>query len=129
MLGELRSQVAALAISAAQKLVGDSLDEKRQHALLAEFFSGIKAGKLTLLEDVKLGKSDAEVTSALPLTAEEKAIIAKGCFCKSGKEVKVDYHVDPSILGGLVIKVGDKLIDGSVSGKLDSLRQNIAYKY
>ena len=126
MLGELRSQVAALAISAAQKLVGDALDEKRQHSLLAEFFSGIKAGKLTLLEDVKLGRSDAEVTSALPLTAEEKAIIQKDVFTKTGSEVKVEYRVDPSILGGLVIKVGDKLIDGSVSGKLDSLRQNIA---
>jgi F-type H+-transporting ATPase subunit b len=126
MLGELRSQVAALAIAAAQKLVGDSLDEKRQRALLAEFFSGVKAGKLTLLDDVKLEAADAVVTSALPLTPEEKAILQKDVFAKTGKEVKVDYHVDPSILGGLVIKVGDKLIDGSVLGKLDSLRQNIA---
>ena len=56
MLGELRSQVAALAISAAQKLVGDALDEKRQHSLLAEFFSGIKAGKLTLSGRCQIGK-------------------------------------------------------------------------
>ena len=41
MLGDLRSQVAALAIAAAQKLVGESLDEKRQHALINEFFSGV----------------------------------------------------------------------------------------
>lgn len=126
MLGELRSQVAALAISAAQKLVGESLDEKRQHTLLAEFFSGIKAGKLTILEDSMPGASNAEVTSALPLTPEEKNIIQKDVFARIGAEVKVDYRVDPSILGGLVIKIGDKLIDGSVSGKLDNLRQTIA---
>lgn len=126
MLGELRSQVAALAISAAQKLVGEALDDKRQHALLAEFFSGVKAGKLTLLDDVKLGKADAEVTSALPLTIEEKANIQKEVFANVGAEIKVEYRVDPAILGGLVIKVGDKLIDGSVAGKLDNLRQNIS---
>ena len=43
MLGDLRGQVAALAISGAQKLVGDALDEKRQHALLSDFFAGVKA--------------------------------------------------------------------------------------
>jgi F0F1-type ATP synthase delta subunit len=37
----------------------------------------------------------------------------------------VTFRVDPSILGGLVIKVGDKVMDGSVAGKLDSLRQNL----
>lgn len=126
MLGELRSQVAALAISAAQKLVGDALDEKRQRVLLEEFFSGVKAGRLTLLEDVQLGKADAEVTSALPLTADEKSTIQKDIFTRAGADVKVAYRVDPAILGGLVIKVGDKLIDGSVAGKLESLRQNIA---
>lgn len=126
MLGELRSQVAALAISAAQKLVGDALDEQKQHLLLAEFFSGVKSGKVTMLEDVELSKANAEVTSALPLTAEEKASIQKNVFNKTGGEVNVQYRVDPAILGGLVIKVGDKLIDGSVAGKLENLRENLS---
>lgn len=126
MLGELRSQVAALAIAAAQKLVGESLDEKRQHTLLEEFFSSVKAGKLTILDDSLIVAADAEVTSALPLTPEEKSIIQRDVFARTGAEVKVDYRVDPSILGGLVLKIGDKLIDGSVSGKLENLRQTIA---
>lgn len=125
MLGELRSQVAALAIAAAQKLVGESLDEKRQHSLLAEFFSGVKSGKVVILDDVKLAKADAEVTSALPLTADEKAIVQKDLLARTGGDVKVAFKVDPSILGGLVIKVGDKLIDDSVAGKLETLRQSI----
>ena len=54
MLGDLRGQVAALAIAAAQKLIGETLDEKRQHALLAEFFSGVKAGKVVVLEGQNL---------------------------------------------------------------------------
>jgi F-type H+-transporting ATPase subunit b len=38
---------------------------------------------------------------------------------------EVSFKVDPSILGGLVIKVGDKVLDGSVAGKLDGLRQTL----
>ena len=44
ILGEMRGQVAALAIAAAQKIIGETLDQKRQHALIDEFFSGIKSG-------------------------------------------------------------------------------------
>jgi F0F1-type ATP synthase delta subunit len=37
----------------------------------------------------------------------------------------VDFRVDPSILGGLVIHVGDKILDGSVAGQLETLRQSL----
>ena len=125
MLSELRGQVAALAIAAAQKLVGEALDEKKQHRLLQEFFSGVKAGKVVVLEG-QTTREHRPVTSALPLSAEEKDTIQKDVLAKLGKEANVTYTVDPSILGGLVIKVGDKLIDGSVSGQLDNLKQTIA---
>src|SRR5919108_1622165 len=71
ILGDLRSQVAGLAIAAANKLVGESLDEKRQRALLDEFFSGVKSGKLVLLDSSDFKGDSAQVTSALPLNAEE----------------------------------------------------------
>lgn len=126
MLGDLRGQVAALAIAAAQKLVGEALDEKRQHALLAEFFSGVKAGKVVLLEEHQaLSGASAEVISALPLTADEQAIIKKEILVKMGSKSDVSFKIDPSILGGLVVRVGDKVLDGSVAGKLDNLRQNL----
>ncbi len=84
MLGDLRGQVAALAIAAAQKLVGESLDEKRQHALLAEFFSGVKAGKVVVLERADLGGASAEVVSALPLTVDEQAIVKRDIIVQNG---------------------------------------------
>ena len=53
LLGDLRGQVAALAMAAAQKLIGEALDEKRQRTLINEFFSGVKAGKVVVLEDCR----------------------------------------------------------------------------
>jgi F-type H+-transporting ATPase subunit b len=125
MLGDLRGQVAALAIAAAQKLVGELLDEKRQHVLLAEFFSGVKSGKIVVLEGAEISGASAEVVSALPLTADEQAIVKKEVLSKMGTQAAVDFRVDPSILGGLVIHVGDKVLDGSVAGQLDELHNSL----
>ena len=125
ILGDLRGHVAALAIAAAQKLVGESLDEKRQHVLLAEFFSGVKSGKVVVLEGAAINGASAEVVSALPLTDDEQAIVKKDVLAKMGTQTAVDFHVDPSILGGLVIHVGDKVLDGSVAGQLDDLHKSM----
>ena len=124
ILGDLRGQVAALSIAATQKLVGEALDEKRQHTLLDEFFSGVKAGKVVVLDDASFKGESAEVTSALPLTDQEQDSVKKDVLAKVGAQA-VTFRVDPSILGGLVIKVGDKVVDGSVAGKLEGLRQNL----
>ena len=125
ILGELRGQVAALAIAAAQKLVGETLDEKRQHVLLAEFFSGVKSGKVVVLEGAEISGASAEVVSALPLTEDERVIVRKDVLAKMGTQTVVDFRVDPSILGGLVIYVGDKVLDGSVAGQLDDLHKSM----
>lgn len=124
ILGDLRSQVASLAIAAANKLVGESLDEKKQRSLLDEFFSGVKAGKLVLLDGADFRGESAQVTSALPLKAEEQEAVKRDVLVKAGAK-DVTFRVDPSILGGLVIRVGDKILDTSVAGKLEGLRQSL----
>jgi len=120
ILGDLRGQVASLAIAAANKLVGETLDEKKQRALLDEFFSGVKSGKVVVLESADFKGDSAVVTSALPLTSDEQASVKKNFNAK-----EVSFKVDPAILGGLVVKIGDKVLDGSVAGKLEGLRQNL----
>jgi len=119
ILGDLRGQVASLAIAAANKLVGEALDEKKQRALLTEFFSGVKDGKVVVVDDSFKGES-AEVTSALPLTGDEQEAVKKSFDAK-----EVNFKVDPGILGGLIVKIGDKILDGSVAGKLEGLRQSL----
>lgn len=116
ILGDLRGQVAALAIAAANKLVGEALDEKKQRALLDEFFSGVKSGKVVVVGESLKGDS-AVVTSALPLSNDEQAAVKSSVSAKD-----YSFKVDPSILGGLVIKVDEKILDASVAGKLEGLR-------
>ncbi len=124
VLGDLRGQVASLAIAAANKLVGEALDEKKQRALLDDFFSGVRSGKVVVLDGANFKGEAAEVTSALPLSKDEEATVKKDVLSKVGAK-DVAFRVDPAILGGLVIKVGDKVLDGSVAGKLEGLRQNL----
>jgi len=124
ILGDLRGQVAGLAIAAANKLVGESLDEKRQRALLDEFFSGVKSGKLIVLDGANFQGESAQVTSALPLSQDEEQAVRRDVLSKAGAK-EVHFRVDPSILGGLVIRVGDKVLDSSIAGKLEGLRQNL----
>jgi F-type H+-transporting ATPase subunit b len=93
-LGELRGQVAALAMAATQKLIGESLDEKRQRTLLAEFFSGVKGGKVVVLEgESASGATSAEVTTALPLTAEERRRCAR-TSCPAWARSATSFRVD-----------------------------------
>jgi len=122
-LADLRSQVVTLSMAAANKLIGASMDEKRQRALVDEFFSGVKSGKVVLLEPGVGGAGKAEVTSALPLSAEEQTTI-KGDLTGRGAS-EVAFKVDPRILGGLVVRVGDRVVDASVSGQLESLKQSL----
>jgi F-type H+-transporting ATPase subunit b len=124
-LSDLRGQVASLAIAAAQKVIGEALDEKRQHALIEQFFSGVQDGKVVLLKDESISGASAEVTSALPLTDEEQQTIREDVVGKLGDSATIAFRVDPNILGGLVIRVGDKVLDGSVAGKLNGLKQTL----
>ncbi len=125
LLSDLRGQVTTLAIAAAQKLIGEALDEKRQHALVDEFFSGVKNGKVVVLDSADVKGANAEVTSALPLSDAEQASIKKDLLAKLGSDADVTFKVNPGILGGLIIRVGDRMVDGSVSGQLQALQQSL----
>jgi F-type H+-transporting ATPase subunit b len=108
-LAGLRSQVAAISIAVAQRLIGASLDEKRQQALIDDFFSKVPA-------EAKSLSGHVEVVSAMPLSQKEQD--------KAKKEIgasDVTFTVDPGILGGLIIRSEDRVVDGSVRSGLNEL--------
>jgi F-type H+-transporting ATPase subunit delta len=68
------------------------------------------------------GEVAAEVTSARVLSAEEAADLNRVLKDKLGREPKLELHVDPTLLGGLKLKIGSRMIDSSLRSKLDGLR-------
>jgi F-type H+-transporting ATPase subunit delta len=67
----------------------------------------------------------ANVTTAVRLNEAESAEIVRGLERLTGRRVTVSSEVDPSILGGFVARIGDRLIDASVIGRLTALRNRL----
>jgi F-type H+-transporting ATPase subunit b len=108
-LSEVRGQVIALAMAATHKLIGDSMSKEQQEKVINSFFT-------TAGDKLKGLSGDLVVTTALTLTDAEK----KSLEAQLGGKVS-DWRVDPSILGGVVVRAGDKVVDGSVRSSLGSL--------
>jgi F-type H+-transporting ATPase subunit delta len=71
-------------------------------------------------------RSVARVTAAAPLTAEQEQRLAEALSRIYGRDVSVQVELDPDQLGGLVIRVGDEVIDGSIATKLAQARQELS---
>jgi len=84
------------------------------------------ASEFARRDDAANGLTHATATSAAPLGAEEVRAIASHLESLTGGRVDLETNVDPSILGGVVVRIGDRLIDGSVRGRLERLRGRLA---
>ncbi len=65
----------------------------------------------------------AEVRSAVELTAQQRERLAKALSQATGREVDVKVVVDPSVIGGVVARVGDEVFDGSIANRLEDAKQ------
>ena len=86
-------------------------------AILREYVELAKENKSNLIM--------ADVTTALPLTAGQEQALAEKLAAMTGKTIKIRQHVDSEILGGIVVRVGDKLLDGSLSHQLSVLQADL----
>ncbi len=68
----------------------------------------------------------AEITSAMPLTPAEEEKLREVLTRRFGSDLEFRFGTDPSLLGGVHVRVGDQVIDGSVAGKLEALRDRLA---
>jgi F-type H+-transporting ATPase subunit delta len=84
------------------------------------------AAEFRRLDDRHNGLTHATATSAAPLAADEIRAITARLEELTGGRIALETAVDPSLLGGLVVRVGDRLIDGSVRGRLERLRNQLA---
>jgi F-type H+-transporting ATPase subunit delta len=80
------------------------------------------ASEYTIIYDFLKGVEVAQVTSAIPLNKDLENRILKKVKEMSGKDISLKNIIDPSILGGFILRVGDKQYDSSISGQLNQLR-------
>ena len=118
----------------AQKLIdvcGDALDDRTKRfvqvlagnkrlPLIGEIFDQFEA--LRAAEEHQI---DVEVVSAMPLTDDQQSTLAAALKKKFEREVNMTHSVDATLIGGAVIRAGDTVIDGSLSGKLKKLAENV----
>lgn len=83
------------------------------------------AAEFRRLDNVRQGVTLATATSAAPLEPDEVRALQERLESMTDGRVELDVQVDPSLLGGLVVRVGDRLIDGSVRGRLERLRNRL----
>lgn len=142
-LGQLMSDS-----SAAYYLTSPNVGSQRKRALIDQVLAGaqpeaknlarllLDSGRLTDAPAIaemynarllaERGIAIADVTTAEPLTADAEAALRRRLEEIVGKKIEIRSHVDPEIIGGLVARVGDQLIDGSVISQLRRLRARLA---
>ncbi len=78
------------------------------------------------LVDEMMGRAHADMISARPLRQEELVLIQEKLDQRTGLTVRLSHSIDPTIIGGVIIRLNDQLIDGSVLTRLERLRQRLA---
>ena len=79
----------------------------------------------SMLRDEQLGRLHVQVTSALALDDAQRSAIRTQLKSAFGKDAMLEESIDAALLGGIVLRIGDKVYDGSVLGKMQQLRQSV----
>lgn len=96
------------------------IDKRRGTAV-----SGIYSEYVTMVDEKK-GVVKAVVESAIELTSEEQIALTEKLAKVTQREVRLTCVVKPEVIGGLIVRIGDKVIDGSVKSRLDIMKDNLA---
>ena len=76
--------------------------------------------------DRRMGLADAQISSARELGDAEKHTLESEIAKLTGKRVRAQYGLDPSLLGGAVVRIGSTIYDGSVKGQLERIKEAIS---
>ena len=127
--GDLRSETPV----PGRGLTGQSEPSSMAHAIYDAAVRELKASHdpnlqrqvLHHLDEMLRGgdQDRALVTSAVALTPDERRALEQKLRARFGQEVSFEYRVDPALLGGIVAKVGDKIIDGSLASRLNAMHE------
>jgi len=132
---ELRSSLTdpQLPVERKQAVIAELLGERASALTVGLVQFIVSQGRVSELPDIaralvekaaeSRSRALAEVRSAVPLDEDTIARLTAALSKATGKKVEVKVIVDESIIGGIVARVGDTVIDGSIARRMDSLRQ------
>ena len=96
------------------------LDKRRTHDLKAI------VKKYVQLVNAHNNIVEGKVTTAIRLKNEDKMHLEKKLSTMTGKNIQLKNEVDPSIIGGILVRIGDKVIDGTIQSRLNELQKDLA---
>jgi F-type H+-transporting ATPase subunit delta len=130
-------------------LASPAVDREAKHAVIEKLTARLGAGKMirnflfviidhgrtsilpkiiTRFQEVvrqRQGIAEAEISTAIELTASQKAEFAFTLERLTGKRVEAKYSLDPALLGGAVVRIGDAIYDGSLRNRLNEMRARL----
>ena len=109
--------------TAVARALYDSLRETLRSQGAEDQFEQVVAGFVDLIRGS--GPRDAEVTSAVPLSKAQQDAIVQQLRGKYGPALEVKFVVDEAVLGGLIVRVGDRVLDESVRSRLAEVQQRM----
>jgi F-type H+-transporting ATPase subunit delta len=131
---ELRTILTSPAVSVARKraVVSRLCDAMGAHKLIRNFlFVAVDHGRIASLPEIaaafqaavdeRQGRVRAEVASASPLDEAREASLRAELARMTGKQVRCEFQVNPELIGGVSVRIGSTIYDGSVRGQLDAL--------
>jgi F-type H+-transporting ATPase subunit delta len=150
-LAQLRDFAAALKESAELRnvLLSPAVSIRRKHAVVSRLaeplalhrvirnflFVSVDHGRVASIDEIaagleaildeRLGRARAEVRSATILNQSDRDTVSAELARKTGKEVVCEFEVDPALLGGISVRIGSTVYDGSVRGQLEALRRRL----
>jgi F-type H+-transporting ATPase subunit delta len=151
-LKQLNEFGAAYAQSAELRtfLASPAVDSGVKHAVIEKLIARMRASKIIrnflfliidhrrtqLLPEIvatfqqvvrqRQGVAEAEISSAVELSAAQKTALAKTLARLTGRKIETKYSLDPALLGGAVVRIGDTIYDGSLRSRLNELRARLA---
>lgn len=126
----------AIPVGRKQAAVAELTARSKTSSILAKLITLLaERDRLVLLRDVLLSYRErlldyqnvvrAEVTTAVPLAADRTAAIERGLAQRTGRTVTLTTRVNPSIIGGVVARIGSTVYDGSVTTQLQKMKQRL----
>jgi len=137
--GELRTVLTspAVAVSRKRAVVSKLCDAMGAHKLIRNFlFVAVDHGRIATVSEIvtafeaavdeRLGRVRAEVASAAPLNPKGEESLRMELARMTGKQVRCEFQVKPELIGGVNVRIGSTIYDGSVRGQLDALAAKLA---